>query len=425
MKKVNFFLDNIGFPNVDCSRVLESNPGIGGTEWLILVVSTLLSKADNGLTVRLFATTAGTFPKELKYEIVNDLSEAIRRSNNDDYLVFKHDVININKDVLHSSSDNLKLICWCHIFVCQWELDYYTDNKDIWRIVYVGREMYDLYRDHRSFPKSCYIYNCVTFGDSRAMVELSPRNSRKNNVVYMGSLISFKGFHILAEAWPKVVQKIPDAQLYIIGSGRLYRKDAKLGSFGIAEESYENKFMQYLSTDGKIHDNVHFLGVMGDEKKDVLINAKVGVPNPSGITETFCISAVEMQLYGEAVTTINFPGYIDTVKNGILNTRKASLSDSIIQLLQDKEDNYEDAIDYFEKNFSYEHIAELWRQLLVDGTPEMARKIPNLRYRLKWLKEILRITKKVLPLLNRMPMLERIIIFFERIRYGRTTYIDS
>ena len=124
-------------------------------------------------------------------------------------------------------------------------------------------------------------------------------------------------------------------------------------------------------------------------------------------------------------TTINFPGYVDTVKNGRLITRKDSLAGSIVNLLQSEDNNYDMAMDYFEKNFSYEHVAELWRQLLIDGNPAMSKKIPNLNYRLKWLKEVCRIIKKVLPLFNRLPILERIIIYFERMKYGKTTYIDS
>lgn len=425
MITVNFYLDNKVFSHMDCSTVLESNPGIGGTEWLILVISTLLSTNDNGIAVKLLATSDGIFPAGLKYEKVKDLRDAILQSDNDDYLVFKHDVDNIYSGILHTDSAKLKLICWCHVFVCQWELDYYADNKDIWKIIYVGREMYDLYRDHRSFYKSCYIYNCVPLGNSRDLVKTYPRSKRNNNVVYMGNLVPFKGFHILAEAWPKVVEKVPDAHLYVIGSGRLYRKYAQLGTYGIAEESYENSFIRYISKDGRINDNVHFLGLMGNEKKDILIKAKVGVPNPSGITETFCICAVEMQQYGATVTTINFPGYVDTVKNGRLITRKDSLAGSIVNLLQSEDNNYDMAMDYFEKNFSYEHVAELWRQLLIDGNPAMSKKIPNLNYRLKWLKEVCRIIKKVLPLFNRLPILERIIIYFERMKYGKTTYIDS
>ena len=425
MKTVNFFLDNRTFSKLDCSAVLESNPGIGGTEWMILVVSTLLSDRDNGIDVRILATADGMFPAGLKYEKVEELSDAIMRSRNDDYLVFQHDVNNLRSDIYHSDSAKLRLICWCHYFVCQKELDYYADNKDIWKIVYVGREMYDLYRDHRSFYKSCYIYNCVPLGICRDLVKNNPRSSRNNNVVFMGSLVPFKGFHILAEAWPKVVERVPDANLYVIGSGRLYIKNAQLGTYGLAGASYEERFMQYLARDGGGKGKVHFLGIMGNEKKDSLLKARVGVPNPSGISETFCISAVEMQQYGATVTTINFPGYLDTVKNGKLITRKDSLADSIVALLQSEDDNYDMALDYFENEFSYEHIAELWRQLLIDGSPAMEKKIPRLNYRLKWLKEVCRIIKKVLPLSDRLPMLERIIIHLERKKFGRTTYLDS
>ena len=46
--------------------------------------------------------------------------------------------------------------------------------------------------------------------------------------------------------WPDVVKQVPDAQLYVIGSGKVYDENAKLGKYNIAEESYEKKFMSYL-----------------------------------------------------------------------------------------------------------------------------------------------------------------------------------
>ena len=52
-------------------------------------------------------------------------------------------------------------------------------------------------------------------------------------------------------------------------------------------------------------------------------------------------------------------------------------------------------------------------------------KIPNLLYRFKWLKEMIRNIKQAVPFLKYMPMLERVLIFIERKLNGRVTYIDS
>ena len=73
----------------------------------------------------------------------------------------------------------------------------------------------------------------------------------------------------------------------------MYNNNARLGSYGIAEYFYEKKILKPITGDnGQILPSVHFCGVMGAEKFDILNESKVGVPNPSGLTETFGITAV-------------------------------------------------------------------------------------------------------------------------------------
>lgn len=427
MKKVAFFLDNNGFASIDCSHALNGNPGIGGTEWLFIVVSSLLSNRHNKIDVTLYTTRLGQFPQGLKTKVVKDLSDAIALSDADkqDLLIIKHLASNIVDQVLDVKTQNVRIICWCHVFVCHWELDYYADNDVIEKVVFVGREMYDLYRDHRVFLKSTYIYNCIEYADVRDYVAKFPYENRGNVIVYVGSLVPFKGFHLLARAWPKIVEQIPNAELYVIGSGKLYDENAKLGRWGIAESKYEDSFMSYLTEDGRIHPNVHFLGVLGEGKKDILLRAKIGVPNPSGITETFCLSAVEMQMYGSRIATINYPGYLDTVRNGKLYNNRNDLAKTIVSLFNSSENNYEDSMDYFEREFSYDSVSQRWEALIQTGEIKYDEKIPNLLYRFKWLKEMIRNIKQAVPFLKCMPMLERVLIFIERKLNGRVTYIDS
>ncbi|MCB6981976.1 glycosyltransferase, partial [Bacteroides uniformis] len=65
---------------------------------------------------------------------------------------------------------------------------------------------------------------------------------RNLNVAYVGSLVPAKGFDLLASAWPAVLAKVPDAQLFVVGSGKLYNRNSVLGKWNIADEKFENKF---------------------------------------------------------------------------------------------------------------------------------------------------------------------------------------
>ena len=86
---------------VDASTILQANPGIGGTEYLIMLVSMLLSCRDNGLCIRLYMTRKQhNMPKELSCFIVSDIAEAISHAEEEDFdcLVVKHDAEYVQRD---------------------------------------------------------------------------------------------------------------------------------------------------------------------------------------------------------------------------------------------------------------------------------------------------------------------------------------
>lgn len=426
MKKVSFYIDNSNISSVNLSEILIGNPGIGGTEYMLFLVAYLLSIRNNSICVDLYLRKRQFLPVGMKFKIVDNLTMAIKESEceNTDLFVLKHDVENIKMDKLRSNSQ-MKFIVWCHVFACFWELDYYSKNSSVCKIVFVGREMMDLYRDHRIFDKSVYIYNCLNFEGARKLVELNRYDKRRHIVTYVGSIVPFKGLHLLAEAWPDILRFVPDAELYIIGSGHLYDSSSELGSFGITEASYESKIMKYLSKDGEILPSVHFMGIMGVEKREIFLKTKVGVPNPSGITETFCLSAVEMQAFGARIATIVSPGYIDTVKNGILYKKRKRLVETVVRLLKSKNSDYNQAINYFEKEFAQEVVVEKWEELLHTGKLVNNHKLVNLWFRFKWLKELIRLVSMIIPLNFVIPPVERVLIFFERKILRRITYMDS
>lgn len=425
--KIAFFLDNEGISGVDCSQSVEGNPGIGGTEWLILVVATLLSRRDNGLSVTLYATNPGLFPDDLTCVTVRDIKDALTKASHEGVvnIVMKHLAQNVVEDVLSDIPQGLDVTIWSHIFMSYWELDYYADKKSVKDIIFVGRETADLYRDHRAFSKINYIYNCVNLSELPNEAAKVPFGTRAHVVTYMGSLVPFKGFHLLAQAWPSIIKAVPDAELYVIGNGKLYDKDAQLGRWGLAEKEYEDAFMAPLTLDdGNLLPSVHFMGRMGTEKKEILLKTKVAVPNPSGITETFCLCAVEMQAAGAAVTTINYPGFIDTVKNGRLYSKRKDLADSVIKLLLAKDDRFDDAVRFFEEEFSYDKVVSRWEALFNDNLRKETALL-NSNYRLKWLKEARGKLSARLPFLYKLPITERILLFLERLVNGRITYLDS
>lgn len=399
MRKIAFYINNSRCTQHDFRFLDKGNPGIGGTPYLIVLIASELAKRDNDLNVTLYVDADGVFCNELNVKKTNDCFSSIFDADKEEYDFMVVNSMYINWDHFDFSAikSKLRLIPWCHNFnKYSWNRIFYKQEK-IARFITVSKEQLDLLRDHSVFDKGDYIFNAVPF-DSVALnlKTLSPQISRKHTVVFMGSLLWGKSFHVLASIWPDILKEVPDAELFIIGSGNLYNKSSRAGKYGLAPEAYESIFIKHLiSDDGSILSSVHFLGNLGLDKFDVLREMKVGVPNPRGTGETFCISAVEMQIVGCNVVSMEAPGYLDTVYNGKLTKSKASLRKAIIDLLHSDQPikNHDESLAYILDRFSIDSVVNDWERLLSGDMKEHIHPIEpinNGSFRLKALKEKIR-----------------------------------
>lgn len=412
--KIAFYLNNRN--SIDCRTIAEGNPGLGGSEYLIILVPTLLSMRYNDIDVTLYTNYQGELPKELHSIPCDSFHDFASQCslNKEDYCVVSY--TSVQNEIIKTFS-NLKFLIWCHNFVSWKNLDFYANQQNIVRIITVGREQLDLYRDHPAFNKSDYIFNTIpTESLKERMNNIKSLNARKNGVVYIGSLIECKGFLHIAKAWKKVLKAVPDASLYVIGRGNLYNEYAKLGPFKLAEEKFENKFIPCLSYENRLLPSVIFLGVLGNEKFDVIKDCKVGVPNPGGLTETFGLTAIEMQAMGCIVTTIKCPGYLDTVYDkSMLYGSPSQLADYIIRGLKATDGvDLSKVFGFIESNFSYDTIIPQWHQLFTDcltigsSLHSVTEELANSDYHFKQWKEAIR-KKRDLPIVRMIPSLERVL----------------
>lgn len=364
--KIALFVDNRGIGDIDFSHLDKTNPGVGGTEYMFFLLAWLLSVRDNDISVTLYLTEDCNLSPDIFKEIVGDVHDAYARAqiNGFDYFILRNKTDLLFKIRQAVPLASLPLIVWCHNFSWKKDLDIWSTERLVKRLVCVGKEQMNLYINHRAFLKSDYIYNAININElTRIRHEKAlPFSSREHIVTYMGSLVPWKGFHILARNWHSIVDKVPDVQLYVIGSGALYSRKAELGEAGLASQKYEDEFLPYLTSQGSLLQNVHFMGVLGDEKYDLLGKTKVGIPNPSGISETFGITAVEMQALGAHVVAKKCPGFIDTVRMGCLFDKESDFVDFIVAELLREEDDVESFEDL--TVFSQIRFAKEWEVLL-------------------------------------------------------------
>lgn len=419
MIKTAFYIKNKNIVDVDCSDLINGNPGIGGSEYLFYFTTYNLQRLNQSETsITLLTSSNAKLPKDLNYVVVGKKENAIGYCLGQGYdiLVVKYEESDYLSGLFSilGNEISLKIVVWAHNIIPNHILNRMEQIECITAIVNVGREQLDLYRDHNMFYKSTYIYNSLPIKSYSYYEQHSiPFKEREHEVTYLGSLIPVKGFHVLAKAWKEILRKVPDAHLNVIGTGKVYNTKTKLGAYGIAEESYEREFMPYLTDEnGKILDSVTFYGKLGKEKATILGQTKVGVPNPVGTSETFCLSAVEMALYGARIVAKKYVGMIDTVNPdiGVFFKTEKSLSKFIVQELERSRNLQKQAWTFLYQNFSQETIAYQWLSFL----KELADKgyyrqhiLPvNSTYNLKQIRELNRIIKSILPLGRNLPTVD-------------------
>ncbi len=362
-QKIALWLNNPSLPNMDYTAIMHGNPGLPGSEYEFLLLSYYLQCRNNGIESYLFVNFEGTFPHKHVCR-ANSLDECAALCSELGIEKIVVDVKYATPRSLKAFAATMQIFIWAHNHPSSKMLMHFWRDRRIARIVCVSKsEMLD-YKKHPAFLKSTAIYNSFPLD---AIEKYRPTANDKNNhnVVWMGCLIEDKGFHVLAQVWKQVLKKIPDAQLFVIGNGRLYDANATLGNYGLASPEYEARFMPFVTnSNGEILQSVHFLGVCGNEKYNIMRQCKVGVPNPTGASETFCISAIEMQLMGANIVAPSLPIFKENVMNhSYLFDSETVLATTLVRCLNDKIEDYEDLYRYVKSKVDVNANTMHWEQL--------------------------------------------------------------
>ncbi|MEH7175205.1 glycosyltransferase family 4 protein, partial [Priestia megaterium] len=297
---------------------------------------------------------------------------------------------------------NVNTIVWGHNFSTEEELNNIYTYDNIKKYICVSNQQYQMLRDHSVFGKSTYIFNAI---DTQLYSINKKTNVSNYKVCYIGSIVPAKGFHYLAREWSKIIRKVPEAELHVIGSGRLYDDNTEMGKYGISSKEYEEKFMKYLTDrDGNIKKNIIFHGIKGGkEKVEIMSEASVGIVNPTAKTETFGIGAIEFQALKVPVVTKAKYGHFDTVSNhksGYLTYSRRGFRSQIINLLKNKNQQEKMGMysrEFVEDNFDIYKIIIQWDILLsnIETNPNRSGSLKDYIFQNKiWLREMNRIFKK-------------------------------
>lgn len=361
--KIDIYLGPIGGGVVDASDVDKGNPGVGGTQYCMLELAHYLNCKKN-YEITLLAARRYILEDGINFVQVNgddDVCSIVNNTTPDFFILSQFNNKQLEADIKQL---NINVIIWCHNYIYSDFCDFIVNTECIKANVFVGKQQYDRYIDDDVIKKSTFIYNM--FVDNTPNVE---RENDSMTVVYMGALIEGKGFVDLCKIWHYVLKKVPNAKLLVLGKGNLYG-NRKMGSYGLASESYEKQFSKYITDSaGNIIPSVKFLGVVGKGKTEIFRKASIGVVNPSGRTETFGMGVVEMAEAKLPVVTIGKNGYFDTIINnvtGVLSPSLKQMAIDIVDLLKDVDRNetYGETAKQRISRFHPNIIGPQWEKLL-------------------------------------------------------------
>ena len=142
------------------------------------------------------------------------------------------------------------------------------------------------------------VYNPLNpfFGSRTSPV---PDRYSSGSVVFAGYVGETKGVHRLLAMWPKIRAARPNAVLSIAGSSRLYNDRRRVGSLGLADPDFEERYLMPLVREfGSLEAaGVRPVGLLSpDGLRALYARSALGVLNLNcdNFTETFSCTAAEM-----------------------------------------------------------------------------------------------------------------------------------
>ena len=325
--KVALFIDNHSMGDVDISKIYQGNPGIGGTQYEMFLLAKLMFDHCKSFDFVLLLTNCQKGFDKPKVVVLEKFDDVFDYCNNE-----KIDILISRENNRFDKINGLlttKVIFWIHNFISYNAVKRIGETNNIKRVIFVSKQHYDYYLEYNVNNKATFIYN------SLALPGQIPAIDKKDNiVVFAGNIVPIKRLHLVTKIWPFIIKKVPDARLFVIGTGASAHRDVLLGPYNLASPAYEKQIMEPLIKNN-IVDSVEFFGVLGVEKNKIIRKAKVGVcPNKD---ETFCLAAAEYNLNGVPVVGVAKGGLNDVVingKTGLLNRSLCKIKKNIVKILK-------------------------------------------------------------------------------------------
>ena len=357
---------------IDLKEIEMGNIGLGGAQYLFLLVANNLEKKDRKnkyymiSNKKLNIKNNAFIYKDVKNE--NDLFNFCRKEDIT-YLVVRDNYVTTLRQKQHICNKT-KYYIWAHNHVGKEVQKEIKNNKNIIKLVCVSKQQYLNMRNSICYKKCCYINNCLgSYIDNIDVLSLK----FSNNLYLVSAIEPSRGILEALKIFMKINKHQRNSNLYIIGGlGTLRSKEITIGESKISYPKYEEKLKRYIHKNN-IDNKVHFLGILPSKKIKEMMTEKggIGLVDLSHINygETFCMSALEMESYGIPIAfREKNDGLKTSVKKnftGICAKTNFGIAKKIVKLLNKQEvyNEYSTNCKSFAKEFSITKISEQWINL--------------------------------------------------------------
>lgn len=312
-KKIYFLLFA---KNTNCKRfsLSGSNPGIGGTEFNIIITALKLSEAMPSWDFYLV--------NELPVDIEESPSNFNQTQSKDPIAFFESRNINpptvvvapvillrkIPGNLLREIND--KLVIWSH-HPFDRDLRAITPLIKCCTVVCVG--VYQHFSNKVSDLSLNHIQNIFTFPRDGGIVSSHQFNINQINIVHLGALIPAKGFIELAKAWRALKIRFPGVRLHVIGSSATYGEEPESKLIPTSLK-YATQILDYIPEKDIQSGKVIFYGNMDHEKFEIIKKCDLAILNPTGHSEAFPASPLEILAFGVPVIASSDYGMSDCMR---------------------------------------------------------------------------------------------------------------
>lgn len=320
------------------NNATKGNPGYGGTEFLFNVLEPYINSYGSEHT---HADTYYARDHDVS-EQANEIKFFVDQATkyNKDVLVWNGVRNSVDESTINACKDAIEdvdcsVIVWCHNMPRDHVLDFYVNSESIKHVVgvsnpHANKIQGSVERQYSDIVNPCEFVQAI---HNMVQTEHFENQSTWNSPVEITFLGNFstKFPEYVTQAWGEVTEKAETpVHLNIIG-GETYGimetggeefPDQNINKMDISNQSKENVIRHVTTDTGDIRDDVVFHGNIDAETKHwILAESDIGIVNPTGLSETFSLSAVELQAAGTPVVAGDRGGLRETVKHDVTGIR--------------------------------------------------------------------------------------------------------